>query len=84
MFVRAPNTVAAELERWLLDEAADGFIAAITVPSEFARFEKVLPILRERGIFRSEYESDTPRGNLGLPVPVNFHTAMRQAQTVAV
>jgi FMN-dependent oxidoreductase (nitrilotriacetate monooxygenase family) len=85
VFVGSPNTVAAEIEHWLLEEAADGFITAITVPSEFARFaEKVLPILRERGIFRSEYESDTLRGNLGLPIPVNFHTAMRQAQTVAV
>lgn len=29
----------------------------------------VVPILQERGIFRTEYESDTLRGNLGLPKP---------------
>lgn len=33
------------------------------------------PILRERGVVRSEYESTTLRGNLGLPVPENRHTA---------
>ncbi len=29
----------------------------------------VVPILQERGIFRTEYESDTLRSNLGLPKP---------------
>jgi hypothetical protein len=34
----------------------------------------VVPILQSRGIFRTEYEADTLRGNLGLPVPVNRYT----------
>jgi FMN-dependent oxidoreductase (nitrilotriacetate monooxygenase family) len=85
VFVGSPETVASEIERWFVKEAADGFITAITVPSEFARFaDEVLPILQDRGIFRTEYESETLRGNLGLPIPVNVHTAMREAQTVAV
>jgi hypothetical protein len=29
----------------------------------------VVPILQDRGIFRTEYESDTLRGNLELPRP---------------
>jgi hypothetical protein len=29
--------------------------------------EHVIPILRRRGLFRTEYESSTLRGNLGLP-----------------
>jgi hypothetical protein len=50
----------------------------VSVPSDFARFtDEVLPILRERGIVRSEYESTTLRGNLGLPIPENRHTAAR-------
>jgi hypothetical protein len=32
-----------------------------------------------RGLFRSEYEADTLRGNLGLPVPENVHTVARAA-----
>ena len=29
----------------------------------------VVPILQDKGIFRTEYEADTLRGNLGLPYP---------------
>ena len=77
-FVGSARTVAAEIERWFVGRAADGFILHVTVPSEFARFsDEVLPILRERGLFRSEYESDTLRGNLGLPIPANVHTLAR-------
>jgi hypothetical protein len=43
--------------------------------------EQVVPLLRERGLFRAGYEADTLRGNLGLPVPANRHTVARgQAQ----
>ena len=31
----------------------------------------VVPILQKRGVFRSEYEGETLRENLGLPAPVN-------------
>ncbi|WP_267267606.1 hypothetical protein [Chryseobacterium formosus] len=31
--------------------------------------EMVIPILQERGIFRTEYEADTLRGNLEIPNP---------------
>lgn len=31
----------------------------------------VVPILQERGIFHTKYESNTLRGNLGLPYPEN-------------
>jgi len=77
-FAGSPATVADEIERWFLGGAADGFIVYLTLPSEFARFaDEVLPILRERGLFRSEYESDTLRGNLGLAVPPNRYTLAR-------
>ena len=36
-----------------------------------------MPILRERGIVRTEYEAATLRGNLGLPVPENRYTEAR-------
>ena len=41
---------------------------------------EVLPILRERGLLRLEYEADTLRGNLGLPIPENRHTRARRDQ----
>jgi hypothetical protein len=43
-----------------------------------------VPILRERGLLRTEYESATLRGNLGIPVPENRHTrARREARAAA-
>ncbi len=36
------------------------------------------PILRERGVVRAEYEADTLRGNLGIPVPENRYTRARR------
>jgi hypothetical protein len=38
-----------------------------------------VPILRERGVVRAEYEAGTLRGNLGLPVPENRYTRARRA-----
>ena len=77
-FVGSPLTVANEIQRWFEAGAFDGLNIGVGVPSEFARFtDEVLPILRERGIFREEYESDTLRGNLGLPIPTNRNTAAR-------
>ena len=46
-----------------------------TLPDGLTDFiELVVPELRRRGLFRSEYESDTLRGNLGLPRPHNQWT----------
>jgi FMN-dependent oxidoreductase (nitrilotriacetate monooxygenase family) len=77
-FVGSPLTVADEIQRWFEGGGFDGINVSVTVPSEFARFtDEVLPILRERGVARSDYESTTLRGNLGLPIPENRHTAAR-------
>ncbi|WP_430790709.1 LLM class flavin-dependent oxidoreductase [Actinoplanes sp. G11-F43] len=79
-FTGSPLTVANEIQKWFEAGAFDGINLTVTVPSEFARFvDEVLPILRERGIARSEYESTTLRGNFGLPVPQNIHTAEKAA-----
>jgi FMN-dependent oxidoreductase (nitrilotriacetate monooxygenase family) len=78
-FVGSPLTVANEIQRWFDGGGFDGINVSVTVPSEFALFTgKVLPILRERGVVRSEYESTTLRGNLGLPIPENRYTAARR------
>jgi FMN-dependent oxidoreductase (nitrilotriacetate monooxygenase family) len=79
-FVGSPATVAAEIERWFTAGGFDGINVSVTVPSEFALFtDSVLPILRERGVVRREYESTTLRGNLGLPIPPNRYTEARLA-----
>ncbi|MNO00017.1 putative monooxygenase MoxC [compost metagenome] len=52
---------------------------ASAVPNGLEEFvDLVVPILQERGLFRTDYESDTLRGNLGLPVPENRYTLERQ------
>jgi len=74
-FVGSPQTVADEIERWFVGRAADGFNLHISRPSDFAKFrEQVLPILQAKGLFKTEYEHDTLRGHLGLPVPENRWT----------
>ena len=73
-FVGSPETIADEIERWFVGRAADGFILRVTRPKDFALFrERVVPVLQRRGLFRTEYEHDTLRGHLGLPVPKHLH-----------
>jgi FMN-dependent oxidoreductase (nitrilotriacetate monooxygenase family) len=83
-FVGSPETVAREIERWFTDGAADGFNFRVSNPQDFAVFvDRVVPLLRARGLFRVEYEQTTLRGHLGLPVPENRHAAARrEAATV--
>jgi FMN-dependent oxidoreductase (nitrilotriacetate monooxygenase family) len=83
-FVGSPETVANELQRWFENGAADGFVVFEPLPGQLDLFvEKVIPILQARGLFREEYEGDTFRENLGLPVPDNRHTIARDAQQAA-
>jgi FMN-dependent oxidoreductase (nitrilotriacetate monooxygenase family) len=83
-FVGSPLTVATEIERWFRAGAFDGINVTVNVPSEFALFtDRVLPILRERGVVRSDYEASTLRGNLGLPIPENVHTVARRTAEAA-
>lgn len=80
-FVGTAKTVADEIERWFKEGATDGFNFRISAPRDFDAFvDQVLPLLRQRGLVRSEYDGDTLRSNLGLPVPVNRHTAAREAK----
>ena len=75
-FAGAPATVADQITRWFDARALDGINYHIANPAQWRRFrEEVVPILQERGVVRREYDSTTLRGNLGLPVPENRHTA---------
>jgi hypothetical protein len=65
-FIGSAEQVADACERWFKAGAADGFIIAGT-QSRFEDFtEAVVPILQQRGLFRTEYEGTTFRDNLGL------------------
>ncbi len=83
-FVGTPETVANELQRWFEAGAVDGYNIQIGHPAQFRRLVgEVLPILRERGVLRREYEGTTLRENLGLPFVQNRYTAARAAADAA-
>lgn len=78
-FVGTPEKVADLIQQWHEEGAADGFIIHSSIPSGLNDFvELVVPILQERGIYRTDYESDTLRGNLGLPIPTNRYTKEKE------
>jgi alkanesulfonate monooxygenase len=66
-----PNQIADHMERWYVEEAADGFnIMPPYLPGALNEFvELVIPELQRRGLFRIEYTGRTLREHLGLPRP---------------
>ncbi|KQR97995.1 dibenzothiophene desulfurization enzyme [Williamsia sp. Leaf354] len=71
-FVGTASDVADEIEAGFTGGEADGYIlSAAQSPGTFDDFvDHVVPELRRRGLFRTEYTSDTLRGHLDLaPVP---------------
>ena len=75
-FIGTPDQVADTMQAWFEAGAADGFMMnASVLPQGFNDFvDLVLPVLKDRGLFRTEYEHDTLRGNLGLAKPANRYT----------
>jgi FMN-dependent oxidoreductase (nitrilotriacetate monooxygenase family) len=81
-FIGSPETVADAIQTWFEARAIDGLNLAFRVTEELEYFiETVIPILQERGLYRTEYESTTLRGNLGIPVPENPYTAARRGES---
>ncbi len=74
-FVGSPETVAREMNEFVQADACDGFILIPHLsPDGLAPFvDQVIPLLQEWGVFRTDYEHDTLRGNLGLPAPRTGH-----------
>lgn len=73
-----PEQVADTIEDWFRTGAADGFnVMPPVITQQLELFaSEVVPILRKRGLFRSEYESSTLRGHFGLPdLPAVQHKA---------
>ncbi|MBL1077184.1 LLM class flavin-dependent oxidoreductase [Nocardia sp. 2] len=70
-----PEQIADDLQAWFEAGAADGFnIMPPYLPGGLEDFvDRVVPILRERGLFRTEYTATTLRGHYGLePVESQF------------
>lgn len=74
--IGTPTQIADKIEDWVNKNAADGFnIMPALLPDSLTDFvELVVPELQSKGIFRTKYESNTLRGNLGLDKPVNQYS----------
>ncbi len=77
-FVGTPAHLAAEIDRYVQQRASDGFVLVPHLtPGGLDEFvDRVVPLLQERGVFRTEYPIDpktgttTLRATLGLPEPL--------------
>ena len=63
--------VADRMQEWFENGAADGFnVMPPFFPEGLDDFNRdVVPLLQERGLFRTEYEGDTLRDHLGIARP---------------
>ncbi|MEV7085407.1 NtaA/DmoA family FMN-dependent monooxygenase [Streptomyces sp. NPDC093085] len=80
-FIGSPATVATALDAFVQADAADGFILVPHLtPGGLDHFaDTVVPLLQERGVFRTEYTGPTLRDHLGLAHPDTVRTARRVA-----
>ncbi|OBB10450.1 hypothetical protein A5761_27025 [Mycolicibacterium setense] len=63
--IGTPEQVADVFAEWFTVRASDGF--TLHGGNSFDRLtDQVLPLLRDKGLVRQEYEAETLRGNLGL------------------
>ncbi len=69
----SPTEIADMMEEWFEAGAADGFnISPSHLPGGLDEFvNEVIPVLQERGLFRSEYGGTTLRDHLGLSRPAS-------------
>ncbi|RYZ10089.1 MAG: LLM class flavin-dependent oxidoreductase [Myxococcales bacterium] len=70
-FTGTPEQIASTLQEWFESGAADGFnVMPPLLPSGLEDFvDHVVPILRQRGLFRTEYTGRTLREHYGLTRP---------------
>lgn len=70
-FAGTSEQVADLMEEWFADGAADGFnVMPPVLPAMLERFvAEVIPLLQQRGLFRTAYEGQTLRAHYGLAQP---------------
>jgi FMN-dependent oxidoreductase (nitrilotriacetate monooxygenase family) len=68
-FIGSAATVAGQIDDLVQSDASDGFILVphITPGGLDPVVDSVVPLLQERGVYRTEYPGRTLRDNLGLP-----------------
>lgn len=78
-FAGTPEQIADTMQEWFVSGAADGFnVMAPVLPSGLELFvSEVVPLLRKRGLFRTEYTGTTLRDHYGLSRPTNQYTELR-------
>lgn len=76
-FTGSAETVADTIQEWYETGGLDGLNVHYRTHEQFTRFtDEVLPLLRARGIARTDYEGSTLRQNLGLPYIPNQYTSL--------
>ncbi|MEK8127004.1 LLM class flavin-dependent oxidoreductase [Paenibacillus filicis] len=83
-FIGTPEQLADTMEEWFQERACDGFnIMPPVLPVHLNDFvDKVVPILQQRGLFRTEYTGHTLRDHLGLSRPEAGHFRREKEQPV--
>ncbi|AUZ35973.1 LLM class flavin-dependent oxidoreductase [Arthrobacter sp. PGP41] len=85
-FTGTPIQVADAIQEWFDGGAADGFnIMPPVLPSGLEAFvDQVVPILQERGLFRTEYSGATLREHYGLARPENRFAGAAAAELASI
>jgi alkanesulfonate monooxygenase SsuD/methylene tetrahydromethanopterin reductase-like flavin-dependent oxidoreductase (luciferase family) len=80
-FIGSPQTIAQTINEYVQADASDGFILAPHItPTGLDDFaDKVVPLLQERGVYRTDYEGPTLRDHLGLAHPDDLRGDQRAA-----
>ncbi|CAB3730039.1 Nitrilotriacetate monooxygenase component A [Paraburkholderia sediminicola] len=83
--VGTPEQIADDIEHWFKGGAADGFnVMPDVLPGGLQDFaDGVVPLLQQRGLFRTEYEGSTLREHFGLRRPVSRHLHPREVAATA-
>jgi FMN-dependent oxidoreductase (nitrilotriacetate monooxygenase family) len=78
-FVGTPPQVADAMDNFVQSDGSDGFVLAphLTPTGLDGFVDTVVPLLQERGVLRTEYETTTLRGHLGLPAAGQIRDAER-------
>jgi alkanesulfonate monooxygenase SsuD/methylene tetrahydromethanopterin reductase-like flavin-dependent oxidoreductase (luciferase family) len=85
-FTGTPVQVADAIQEWFDGGAADGFnIMPPVLPSGLETFvDHVVPVLQERGLFRTEYTGATLREHYGLERPANRFAGVTTSQLASI
>ncbi|WP_338505579.1 NtaA/DmoA family FMN-dependent monooxygenase [Erwinia aphidicola] len=70
LLVGIPRSIADEMIRWVEERACDGFVLMpADMPASLNNFaDYVVPELQRRGAFRKEYQGETLREHLAVPL----------------